>query len=145
MAKQDHGKNKAQFHTAGRFEHFKQEINKVLWPDSELYSIHIDYDNVTVSVEDSLGELRKIVCQGYIGYEALGHWDESVIGGARIFHQHELIDKCTNKIKSSKDNKGNLALNTGNKYRNQGEWYLFQITLIDGHEISIITADIVVE
>ena len=37
-----------------------------------------------------------------------------------------------------------MLLNTGNKYRNLGEWFLLTITLIDGHEINVVTADVVV-
>ena len=79
-----------------------KQLSKGLWPDGELTSINIDYDSVTIRIEDSPGQLKRIICQGYIGYEATGHWDESIIQQIKMYESHELIKSSMDAVQGTK-------------------------------------------
>lgn len=65
-------------------------MHNVRWPDAALEALDIGYDLVDIKVREPDGRMSKLTCHGYIGYEAIGIWDECVIESARI-QQHSPI------------------------------------------------------
>ena len=54
-------------------------LNKVLSADAELESINVDYDSLTMQITESTGTRKQIICDGYIGYDAIGFWNRTGI------------------------------------------------------------------
>ena len=124
---------------AGHLNEGAEKFDDVLWADAELVSIKTDYDCIIVKILDSNGTIQKLRCNGYIGYESIGFWDEMIISTAKILKSHKLIDNCLNSIRERYEN---VPPASGNKYRNMNNWKVVQIIFIDNHEINIVAADI---
>lgn len=116
-----------------------ENINQILWADAELASVEISYDCVTLKLQESTGQIKLVCCSGYIGYEAVGLWDEVVISRATLYPTHELIDRS---VKSMIKRLGEPLPDSGCVYRNRREWNLLQIQFIDGSDINVVTAGI---
>lgn len=69
-------------------------FRSILWADSELLGIAIDYSDLTLTIRESTGLLRRVICRGYVGYKAVGFWDEIVITKAALEGQGEFLDSC---------------------------------------------------
>jgi len=127
---------------SGLFDSNVEQINSVLWPDAELEALQIGYDFINIKVEESNGLVRIIRCEGYIGFEGVGFWDEIVISEATMLKKHELIDRCLSSISNRL---GGSAVDSGSIARNLRDWGLFQIKFIDGTELNIVMSKILVE
>ncbi len=112
-----------------------KSINSVLWPDAEIDNLSIDYDTVSISLKESTGRKRIITCEGYIGYKVVGFWDESIVASGNVEYNHPFITECLGVVRAKY---GDKAWPTGSPARNQNNWSLLRIELIDGIEILIV-------
>jgi hypothetical protein len=124
--------------------HSKDEssLANVLWPDAELGSASVDYDAVTIKVRESTGRQRSIRCEGHIGYELCGFWDEVIVERAELTEEDEIIVRCTRELSRRL---GTDWPETGNATRNDRTWKALVIHLSDGAALKIVAARFFVE
>ncbi len=114
-------------------------VGTVLWKDAEFESLSIDYDTVAISVKESTGLLKEIRCRGYIGYQAIGFWDEVVVDAALVFFEHSFIEESLEAIRT-RHRSGVPA--SGSPERNAGEYFVLEIALDDGAKVLIAAASL---
>lgn len=112
--------------------HSNESLESVLWADSTVEEISIDYDAVNILVSESSGIRKTIICEGYIGYQVIGFWDELIVESGSVVFDHPFIVHCLESIHARYKN---LLPPTGNITRNKCIWRALQIILIDGTEI----------
>lgn len=115
----------------------------IVWADAELESVTIDYDAVVLSLtETATGKTRCVRCEGYVGYQLLGFWDEVVVESAALVENHDFLSECLSKIQ--KRYPGGPP-NTGQPARNEGRWALLTVRLSDGAELLVAANRFMVE
>jgi hypothetical protein len=117
-------------------------LAEVSWPDAELQRLTIDYDAVMLTVRESTGTERFIRCEGYIGYDMCGFWDEVVVERVELTDRHDAIDRCKNEL--SRRWGANLT-DTGNDQRNSRTWQALILHLSDGAALELVAARFSVE
>jgi hypothetical protein len=117
-------------------------LTDILWPDAELDSASVDYDDVTITVRESTGRQRSIRCEGHIGYELCGFWDEVIVEHAELTEHDEIIERC---IRELSQRLGTDWPETGNASRNDRSWKALIIHLSDGAALKIVAARFFVE
>ena len=119
-----------------------KKLSAVLWADADLCSIHIDYDDFVLEVEESSGLKRSIRCGGFIGFEVIGVWDEAIIDSAVLLENDKFTDRCVNEIQRR------LGKNTpasGNADRNLKNPITMRITLIDNCIINVAFNELLID
>lgn len=114
----------------------------VLWPDASLDRVTVDYDAVVLQIRESTGTRRSVRCEGHIGLEFGGFWDELVIQSAGVFAQHPAIDRAVASITARL---GSTWIDSGNAHRNSRTWKALIIRLSDGCRLEIVAASFTVE
>lgn len=109
-------------------------LTKVVWPDAELLRIEIDYEDVKLHVREPTGQVRRVICQGYLGYELSGFWDEVVIVSAEVSNRGSYLDHCLDSIAKRL---GISPLPTGSDIRNNGQPMQLILTLSDGCQLNV--------
>ena len=117
-------------------------MNSILWADSSLQQLSVDYDTVSISVKESTGLERRISCVGHIAVELCGFWDEMIIENATLDDTHPAIERCWNHIKARL---GDAPPETGSSKRNAQEWHALAVRFIDGCELVVVAAEFKVE
>jgi hypothetical protein len=113
-----------------------KKINESGWHDWYLEEIKIEYSNVTIVVASPDERvLVHIICKFHIGFDYIGHWDESVIEDIKIETQGELVDKSLSVVKK---NYGSLPNVIGNERDFQNDWLQVNVKLIDGVIIRVV-------
>lgn len=107
---------------------------KVLWADAELLEVTVDYENLSLTLRESTGQVRRIICEGYIGYEALGVWDEIVVAEARFNAVGPFVARCTEELERRL---GVTHLPSGSEARNAAGAMELTIVLSDGCEVRV--------
>lgn len=108
--------------------------SNVLWKDAELLGVTVDYENFSLTLRESTGQIRRVVCEGYIGYEALGVWDEIVVAEAHLDVVGPLLSRC---IESLERRLGATPLPSGSEARNGTAAMELTIVLSDGCEVRV--------
>jgi hypothetical protein len=108
--------------------------HNVLWADAELLGIVANYENLSLTLRESTGQVRRIVCEGYLGYEALGVWDEVVVAHARLSAEGSFLTRC---IASIERRLGPTRLPSGSEARNGSTTMELTIVLSDGCEVRV--------
>lgn len=111
------------------------DIYSIRWADSEIVSITINYDAVLIYLLESDGTAKTLICDGYIGYKTCGFWDEMIIESGSVKEVHPFIEECKQIIITKYKNV--LPL-TGNVTRNEQNWRMLEIKLIDNTTIFIV-------
>lgn len=111
------------------------EINGCSWADWSLNRFEIDYEKILIEVsEDELNVTVIIRCKDYIGFNFVGHWDESVIQEITVERKGILIDESLQIVKKLYGENPQLG---GGVKKIDNEWYQVNIKLIDGNTIKI--------
>jgi hypothetical protein len=103
-------------------------FRNILWSDAELLSIAIDYANLSLTIRESTGQLRRVICEGYIGYQTLGFWDEIVISKAELESEGKFLECC---VKSLDGRLGTNRPESGSEARNRQASLQLTITFSD--------------
>jgi hypothetical protein len=119
--------------------HLTRNINSILWADSEIIEIFIDYDVVRILIRESTGNERVVTCEGYIGYKTVGFWDDMIVRSGTVEHNHQFIIDCLDAIQAKYKDSPPL---TGNAIRNKKLWCLLKVELIDSTEIMIVCGNV---
>ena len=106
----------------------------VLWADAELLGVTVDYENLSLTLRESTGQVRRVVCEGYIGYEAVGIWDEIVVAEARLDVIGPFLTRCLNELERRL---GVTRLSSGSEARNGTAAMELTIVLSDGCEVRV--------
>jgi len=114
-------------------------IRTVLWRDSGLEGLVVDDDTVTITLLESTGHLKKIRCRGYIGYQVVGFWDESIVDSARVSSEHAFIEE---NLKSIRERHPWPLNDSGSPERNTGDYFVLEIRLDDGAVVLIAAASL---
>lgn len=114
-------------------------INSIQWADAEVVSLEIVYDSVNISILESNSKETMICCEGHIGFKVIGFWDETIIKSASLEKKHPFIEECFGEILSNFKNNPPM---TGNNVRNEQDWQLLNIILIDNVNILIVCGKI---
>lgn len=109
-------------------------FRSVLWADAELLAVAVDYESLSLTLRESTGRVRRVVCEGYIGYEALGFWDEIVVAEAQLSATGSFLTRC---IEALDRRLGNSRLPTGSDARNGTAAMELTIVLSDGCEMHV--------
>lgn len=110
------------------------EFRNVLWRDAEILSLSVDYDDVTLTLRESSGLMRHVICEGYIGYSTIGFWDEVIIERAELENQGDYLTSCLGSISKRL---GSEPAPSGNQLRNLGSFIQLMIVLSDDCRIEI--------
>lgn len=114
----------------------------IAWADAELESVTIDYNAVVLSlIETQTDRACDVRCEGYIGYQLLGFWDEVVVESATLVKEHAFLSQCLTAIRGRYP--GGLPT-TGQPARNEGNWSLLTVRLSDGAELLVAASTFVV-
>lgn len=106
----------------------------VLWADAELLGVTADYDSLSLTLRESTGEVRRIVCEGCIGYEAIGVWDEIVVAEARLNVGGPFLTRCIEELERRL---GATRPPSGSQARNGRTTMELTVVLSDGCEIRV--------
>jgi len=98
--------------------------NPILWPDASLERIEVGYDECVIIVQEESSRGRKVRCLGYIGFQIIGFWDETIIERATVLAIHPFIRDCEWRLKTLPPSGSALRANNGNS--------LLEIAFIDG-------------
>jgi hypothetical protein len=109
-------------------------FNSVLWADAELGPVDVDYDNFSFSILESTGVSKRIVCEGYLGYELVGFWDEIIIATGKLNTTGSFLDRCMLDIARRI---GAKRLPSGSEARNREHGLQLVVTFLDGCELNI--------
>lgn len=120
------------------------KLGNVIWADSHLDKIEIEYDHIALDICESTGREVRVVFYGHIGYKVIGFWDESILEECFIHENHPFLDECIQEIKR---NNGEVPLDTGDIFRNKRKWCVAEICMIDRVTILIVanSAEVVVD
>lgn len=114
----------------------------ILWADAELLGITVDYENLSLNLRESTGRTRRLVCEGYIGYEVVGVWDEIVVARAHLDTKGQFLTRC---IESLERRLGTSRLPSGSTARNGTTAVELVIVLSDGCEVRVATMGLLVD
>lgn len=114
-----------------------QKLSDILWRDSTLESICVNYDSVGIRLLESTGRMRTITCGGYIGYRAIAIWDEMLVLDGVVLQEDAFLMDCIAAVESRV---GYRAVDTGSPARNRRDWKLLRIRLEDGACIDVVAA-----
>jgi hypothetical protein len=106
----------------------------ILWEDAELLGVSIDYENLLLRLRESTGQIRRIVCEGCIGYESLGMWDEIVIAEAHLSAEGTFLSRCVQELERRL---GANRIPSGSEARNSTEAMELTIVLSDGCKVRV--------
>ncbi len=109
-------------------------FNSILWADAELIGFMANYDVAVVTIKESTGLFRDVICRGYIGYELPGFWDEIVIDRGELLDRDTFLNTCRQRIS---DCFGGNPLNSGCDERNGRVFSQLKIHLSDGCALNI--------
>jgi hypothetical protein len=94
----------------------------------------VDYEDVSLTIRESNGQVRRIICEGYIGYEALGVWDEIIVMETRLNTVGPLLTQC---IKELERRHSASRGPSGSGARNGGTAMELTVVLSDGCEVRV--------
>jgi hypothetical protein len=106
----------------------------VLWADAELICVAIDYGDLSLTLRESTGRVRRVVCEGYIGYEMVGTWDEIVVTEAHLESVSPFLTRCIDELERRL---GAHRLPSGSAARNTRMAMQLTIVLSDGCEVHV--------
>jgi hypothetical protein len=109
-------------------------LAQVLWPDAELSRIEIDYDDLKLLVREESGAIKRVTCQGYLGYELSGFWDEVIIATAEVTGEGAFLNRCLSGIALRA---GSAPLPSGSEARNRERVMQLVVTLGDGCQLYV--------
>lgn len=115
----------------------KEIINKInmsRWDDWTLDKLEINYDKVIIKVSEELEGTVEIMCNDYIGFSFVGHWDESVIEKIEVTLNGNLIEDSINTVKRLH---GDHPFPAGGVKNIEDTWYQVNVKLIDGNLIYV--------
>jgi hypothetical protein len=104
----------------------------VRWPDATVEGVKLDYDEARIRVREDSGRTVEVVAGGYIGYEIVGFWDETIVESASLQTGSDFLSRCVAKVR---ERNGDPPRESGSPDRNSGSFQALEITLIDGAQI----------
>lgn len=117
-------------------------LGQVLWADAELCRVEVDYGDLHLLVRESTGSLKRVICEGYLGYEIAGFWDEVVIASVEVLDSGSFLDRC---LSSLNRRLGALPLPSGSEARNRSCAMQLVLTLDDGCQLNVAMKGLRVE
>ncbi|MFZ5640127.1 MAG: hypothetical protein ACOY4Q_05510 [Bacillota bacterium] len=75
-------------------------INNSGWEDWVLKKIEMDFDKIKIFVAYDEKTQVVITCKDFIGFQVIGHWDESTIEEIKIDSQGHLIEESIQMVKN---------------------------------------------
>ena len=112
-------------------------LSLILWREAELLDIAIDYSDVRVRIQESTGSERVLMCEGYLGYELVGFWDEIIIARATVTAVGELRARC---LRSLDERLGRSRAASGSIARNVLDVLQLTIELDDATAIHVVAS-----
>ncbi len=122
--------------------HSRAITSGVLWPDAEIDSISIDFDELVIYLTESSQKKTVVRCKGYIGYTVLGFWDDVIVAKAQLHDSDDFLDACLHSLRQRY--RDGLP-DSGNPSRNRRTYQILEIQLIDGAVLKIAAADFAIE
>lgn len=101
------------------------------WHDFSLDKIFIDYDNISVHLED--GKII-IKCCEYIYFSSFAHWDENILKAIQIDDTAPIINKTLQAIQKSS---GANHLGGGTKSLSD-KYYYIGFEFLDGNIFEVV-------
>lgn len=120
----------------------RDAFNCILWPDAEIIGVNIGYGDLCLTIRESTGTEKKVVCAGYVGYELVGFWDEVVIVSAELSLRGVFLDRCMSSITQRLGT--DLPL-SGSEARNCDQGMQLVVSLDDGCQLNVAMKDLLVE
>lgn len=120
----------------------KITLAQVVWADAEIQRIDMDYDDLSFLVLDGSGRLKRVICEGHLGFELAGFWDEMIVDFAELRESGAFLDRCLANISRRL---GQSPLPSGNEVRNGRNAMQLVVTLIDGCELIVAMKGLRVE
>ena len=108
----------------------------VVWADSSLESVTVEYDTVTMVVAEDEGRRRVLVATGPIGIEHIGLWDEVIIDAAHLSDDHPFAARCWADIEGRREGQSD----SGSPDRNTRRFHTLELAFLDGSRLRIAAA-----
>lgn len=109
-------------------------FRNVLWSDAELLGLAIDYSELILTLRESTGQVRRLICEGYLGYRTVGFWDEIVITRADLEGEGEFLESC---LEGLANRLGVDRCPSGSEARNREIAMQLTITFQDDCELAV--------
>jgi hypothetical protein len=117
----------------------RQTLSQIRWADASLESVTLDYDSVVLTVAEDRGQTWRVACDGFIGQEIVGFWDETIIETVRLAEDGDLLRRAFRQLESR------AQLPSGSPARNLADAFQMDVVLIDGCVFSVVAKAIRVE
>lgn len=114
-------------------------FNRILWADAEIVGVNIDYGDLSLTIRESMGTQKKVICAGYVGYELVGFWDEVVIVRAELSPRGVFLDRCMSSIAQRL---GTDLPPSGSEARNCDQVMQLVVSLHDGCQLNVAMKDL---
>lgn len=101
-----------------------EDLKTILWPDAALQKFEANFERAVLHFIDTASVERLIYCEGYIGFQLIGFWDEVIIEKATLYSHHSFITQCESRLK--------VFAPSGEPLRSQKENRVLEVTFIDG-------------
>lgn len=136
-----HGNRKKRLLMIG-FSDLKSALGQVLWADSELCGLEVEYGDLCLIVRESTGGLKRVICEGSIGYELAGFWDEIVIASVEVMNEGAFLDLCLLNLKRRL---GGAAPPSGSEARNREKTWQLVLIFDDANQLNVAMKGLRVE
>ena len=110
----------------------------VYWPDAQVESVRIDYDQVKIEVSQG-DSAFEVIANGPIGVQWSGLWDETIVQEASVTSDHEFARQSW----ALAAKRGADTSDSGSPARNRRSWQTLDVTFIDGSHLLIAAAEFV--
>lgn len=70
----------------------------IVWADASLQSMRVEYQECAVCIREDVGVVKLVRCPGYVGFQMIGFWDETIIESAAVYCDHPFITECERRV-----------------------------------------------
>ncbi len=65
---------------------------------SRLENIRIDADHIDIAFTETTERSGRLICEGYLGYELAGFWDEMIIEAVELTANGPFLARCLTNL-----------------------------------------------
>ena len=105
----------------------------ILWPDSRIERIKIDFDAVEIDLVQRNGFAVTVACVGYVAFALDGVWEDFLVADAHLVDSDALVDLAEARARSSQ-----AGQTSGNATRDSARYRKLRVRLECGASLECI-------
>ena len=117
-------------------EDLQRTLHQLRWADACIETVLVEYDSVRLTVADDGHRNRQVSCDGLVGLELVGFWDEMIIESVRLCDDGDLLRRSQALIDSRRRSPA------GNVARNAAACFQLDVALIDGCTLRVAAKEL---